>query len=210
MTLRVTPWLRAASGNNRTNGPAPGVVRRRRGVAEQGLQAQRQVFQSKTIARKHPGDHGFEDGGACQLRRTERVLAEGECRGFDLPYLGKAVIESVEKAALDAFSLQTQVAHGFEVQVLLETIRSLVGHFEERVVSIVEQCLQPLAQLQCSLVAHLQKRHREARGRMSPAIDGDRQRHHLAFFLHPGLLVGCFSWRDASQNHDAKYWAHYR
>ena len=103
-------------------------------------------------------------------------------------------MERIQKTTLDALALQAQVTHGLEVQVLVTAVRGLVGHFEEHVIGIVEQVLQALTQLQRGLVAHLQQHDRKARMRRAPpSVDGCRQGHHLAFFLHPGLLAGCLA-----------------
>ena len=130
-------------------------------------------------------------GLAAQVTRLDHVRQQ-----VNLADTGKGIIERVEKTALDTLALQAQVAHGLKVQVLVTAVEGLVGHLEEGVVSIVEQALQALTQLQGGLVAHLQEQYRKARQRRTPAsIDGCRQGHHLAFFLHPVLLAGCLARR---------------
>jgi hypothetical protein len=103
----------------------------------------------------------------------------------------EGVVEGIEKAALDALALEAQVTHGLEVQILVKR-SGLVGHLEQGVVGVVEQCLQALAQLQAQPCRALAGATPEGKARaLRTSVDGCRQGHHLAFFLHPGLLDGC-------------------
>jgi len=57
-------------------------------------------------------------------------------------------------------ALETQVAHGFKENMVVDVVKGLVGHFEQGVVGVIEQLLQTLLQLLRSLVANLQQHHR--------------------------------------------------
>jgi len=152
------------------------------------LQTLAQLLEGDAVARQHAGNHAIDSSGTLLLRfGFRRHLAQR----VELADPGEGVVEDVEKAAFDVLALQAQVAHGLEVEVLVEPVHRPIGHFEQRIVGIVEQRLQALTHLQRGLVTHLQEQHREARQRRASApIDGGREGHHLAFFLHPGLLAG--------------------
>ncbi|MNM88163.1 hypothetical protein D3C81_1003660 [compost metagenome] len=150
------------------------------------------MLQGNAIARQHPRDHAIEGRRTLSLALVAGAFpAIQAAQGVELADAGEGAIERIEKAALDAFALQTQITHRFEIQVLVAAFKGLVGHLEQGVVGVVEQALQALTQLQCSFVPHLQEHHRKARQRRARApVDGCRQRHHLAFFMHPELLAG--------------------
>ncbi|MNY24339.1 hypothetical protein D3C86_1580470 [compost metagenome] len=66
---------------------------------------------------------------------------------------GERLEDFLQKAALDTLALQAQIAHGFEEGILLAIAGRPVRHLEQRIVGIVEQRLQGLLELLCSLVA---------------------------------------------------------
>ncbi|MCY1510087.1 hypothetical protein D9M68_444540 [compost metagenome] len=132
----------------------------------QRIQARGQVPQRQGVAAHDLGDHRV-DGHALfqlvvlnqrqaverhgvQLRRlADLVLVEG----------GERLEDPLQEAALDVLALQAQVAHGFEEGVLLGVAGGPIGHLEQGIVSVVEQRLQCLLELLCSLVAHMDQRH---------------------------------------------------
>jgi len=85
-------------------------------------------------------DSTLDGGGPLHLSLAARVARLGQvCQQVDLAGSEESIMERIQKTTLDALALQTQVTHGLEVQVLVTAVQGLVGHFEERVIGIVEQ-----------------------------------------------------------------------
>ncbi|MNS53830.1 hypothetical protein D3C72_865990 [compost metagenome] len=62
-------------------------------------------------------------------------------RGVVLRQADEGFEKLLKEATLDVFALEAQVAHGFEEDVLLDVVARPVGHFKQRVVSVIEQLL---------------------------------------------------------------------
>ncbi|MCY1181565.1 hypothetical protein D9M73_220760 [compost metagenome] len=98
--------------------------------------------------------------------------------------------ELLEKHPLDAFVLETQIAHCLKEDVLLNVTASSVGHFEEGVVGVIEQRLQSVSQLLCGLVADLEKNRRQSgEWRVSHLVGSCLvQRHYIPVVVHSASL----------------------
>ena len=158
-----------------------------KGHLQQRLEAQAELIKGKAITRQHPRQHALDGRRPLGLGSVAQRFGNRQIRyALGLADTGEGVIERIEKLPLDTLALQPQVAHRFEVEVLIDPLPGPVGHLEQPVVSIVEQRLQALAQLQDSLVPYLQEHDRKAqRGHARTSVGGRHQGHHLAFCMHP-------------------------
>lgn len=144
------------------------------------------------ITAHHLGHHGvlgdglFEVVVLDQAQALERHRVELR-RAADLVLVevGEGLEDLLQEATLDALALEAQVAHGFEECILLGVAGRAVGHLEEGVVRVVEQRLQRLLELLCSLVAHLDECHGQPSYRRSwRLLGGALERHHVRVGLH--------------------------
>lgn len=194
----VTPGLEEILAKHRR---AHGVALIIETPGDQRIQTSGQLPEGQAIATEDLGDHCIQRDRFFQLiirnqcqfvvghRRSQChlmnviLVQSGEC-------LGKALVE----AALDVLALEPQVAHGFEEGVLIDVVQRPVGHFEQRVVGIIEQRLQALSQLQGRLVADLNQNHGQTgeRRRRRSFFGGLVQRHDLPVIVHPSLPLRFF------------------
>ena len=129
--------------------------------------------------------------GGCTLQRAlagvgERQLTEG-------------VKKSVKKAALDVFTLEPDVAHGFKKQALFDVTPGFIRHLEQRFIGTVKQHLQPVFELLRGFIVNLQQNDRQARKWRThrQLCRGPVGRSHFPVILHPSLLERCSLANDA-------------
>lgn len=143
---------------------AQGVVQIAQRLARQGTESGRQLIQGQPVAVQHPADHRVHRDCTLALviglRRGclgRQGLGQGRNGRVVLGKPDERTKKLFEKHPLDAFMLETQIAHGLKEDVLLDVTAGSVGHFEEGVVGVVEQRLQSVSQLLRGLVANLEK-----------------------------------------------------
>jgi hypothetical protein len=166
------------------------------GVAKQRVQPCGQLIEGEAVTLEHAADHGLDRHAAFHIVATRGQLVvyqrvrQRVVRRIVLGQAGKGFEELLEKTAFDVFALQAQVAHGLEKDVLFDVVARPVSHFKERVIGVIEQLLQTVAQLLGSLVANLKQNHRQAGERRVIRLIGSSlvQRHYFPVVVHPGLL----------------------
>ncbi|MNN00565.1 hypothetical protein D3C81_1131600 [compost metagenome] len=117
------------------------------GVAEQRVKARGQLIEGEAVTLEHATDHGLDRHAALHVvaARCQFVVDQGVrqrvVRGVVLRQADEGFEKLLKEATLDVFALEAQVAHGFEEDVLLDVVARPVGHFKQRVVSVIEQLL---------------------------------------------------------------------
>ncbi|MCY1538669.1 hypothetical protein D9M68_742210 [compost metagenome] len=168
-------------------------------LADQGIQSRGQVAERHAVAAHDLGDHGIERHGLLQfivLHQRQAVerhrIQRRSLTDFVLIEGGEGLEDFLQEAALDVLALQAQIAHRFEEGILLGIAGRPVRHLEQRIVGIVEQCLQRLLELLRCFVTHLNERH----GQSSYRRSGRLLRGHLAQVHHIRISLHCDSPAD--------------
>ncbi len=136
-------------------------------MRNEDVQAGSELAQSEGVTAHDFADHGVHGHGLLEIIVVhQRQLVErhsGRKHGFLNLILAQdqeRLVKLVEKTTFYAFALEAQVTHGFKKDVLLSIAAGAVSHFEQRIVSVIEQRLQCILELLGRLVANLQQHHR--------------------------------------------------